>query len=69
MNEKTSNGLLSLPALIVSLPQFQLEEFYIGCLGFSWLIVRVVSGGEGPGPIGREFTGWRDCVGRVGGWW
>ncbi len=24
---------------------------------------------EVPGPMGREFTGWRDWVGRVGGWW
>ncbi len=31
--------------------------------------VREVSGGEGPGPRGREFPGWRDWVGRVGGWW
>ncbi len=28
-----------------------------------------VSGGEVPGPMGRECMGWRDWVGRVGGWW
>ncbi len=33
------------------------------------LNIREVKGGEVLGPMRREFIGWRDWVGRVGGWW
>ncbi len=31
--------------------------------------IREVRGAEVLGPMGRVFVGWRDWVGRVGGWW
>ncbi len=53
--------ILLLPALIDSPPQFQLEKLL--------LAAALGSPGSLSGPMGREFTGWRDWVGRVRGWW
>ncbi len=48
-------------------------EIIISSLRVFQLNIGEVRGCGDPGPMGRDFTGWRDRVGRVvvvlGGWW
>ncbi len=59
----TSTGLLPARHIV-----FSQERYYIAGLRVSQLNIGVVGGGGVPGPMGREFMGWRDWDGRVGGW-
>ncbi len=76
IGERTIKNLLNvvdkfrLASLIASPPQFELEKLLWAAWGSPDSVrVREVRGGVGPGPMGRKFTGWRDWVGRAGGWW
>ncbi len=62
--------LLLFSTLIISSSlQLSDRKVIIFSLKVCRLNIREVRGGEVLGPMGREFIGWRDWVGRVGGWW
>ena len=65
-----SARLVLFSALIISSTlQLSARKVIIFSLKVCLLNIREVRGGEVLGPMGREFLGWRDWVGRVGGWW
>ncbi len=64
------NRLVLFSALIISsYSQLSVGKVIIFSLKVSRLKIREVRGGEVLGPMGWKFLGWRDWVGRVGGWW
>ncbi len=61
--------LILFSALVISsFPQLSARKVIIFSLKVCRLNIREVRGGEVLGPMGREFMGWRDWVGRVGRW-
>ncbi len=59
--------LILFPVLINRSSQFSAGKVIIARLRFSQLNIGDVSGGIVPGSKWRDFMGWRDWVGRVGG--